>query len=107
MEIRLDPDKDSVENLKLVSKILEAKVIDRGSYRKIGKRGIMEALDSVLREQEERFGKTIIVDNVMEEMKKKRFGVEGVEKALEELLSMGKIIEPRAGFIQRVEDESY
>ena len=98
MEIRLDPDKDSIENLRLVAKILGAKVMDRGGSRK--KKGATKVLESVIRVLEKRVGRTIPVCDIMEEME--GFDEEEVEKAIDSLKRKGQIYEPRKGFVQRI-----
>jgi DNA replicative helicase MCM subunit Mcm2 (Cdc46/Mcm family) len=99
MEIRLDPDKDSVENLRLVAKILDAKVTDRRQY---SKGDAVTALNGVIKVLEANIGKIIPIDDIVVEMENKGFHVQKVEKALEKLKRCGDIFEPRVGFIQRL-----
>ena len=106
MEIKIDPDRDSVENLRLLAKVLDAKIVDRKSDGRKRVKDSVGELEKTLMKLEAMVGKTIPVCDILDEMKKKKVSEEAVESALEHLMTQGKIIEPRIGFIQRVEDES-
>ena len=100
MEIRIDPDNDSIENLKLIVKILDAKIIDKESFGV--DKDIIETLKNTLIELEEKSGMTIPVASIIEEMEDKDIILKTTRKALEQLKCEGYIFEPRRGFVQRV-----
>lgn len=59
-------------------------------------------IKEIISELENKIGKTIPIDDVIEEAKAKDINEEKVEEAIEKLKRVGELFEPRRGFIQKI-----
>jgi len=62
---------------------------------------IVDALRESIKNLERRIGKTIPVNDIIEELGG-RFSITAIERAIEILKRQGDIFEPRTGFIKRI-----
>ncbi|MFC1704775.1 ATP-binding protein, partial [Nanoarchaeota archaeon] len=65
-------------------------------------RGHIITIKDIISELEGKVGKTIPIDDIMEEARSKEIAEEKVEEVLEKLKRSGDIFEPRRGFIQKL-----
>lgn len=65
-------------------------------------RGHIITIKDIISDLENRVGKTIPIDDIMDEARAKEIAEEKVEEALEKLKRSGDIFEPRRGFIQKL-----
>ena len=59
-------------------------------------------IKEIISELESKLGKTIPIDDIIEESKQKGIDEEKVEEVLEKLKRVGEIFEPRRGFISKI-----
>ncbi|MAE43022.1 hypothetical protein CMO93_04575 [Candidatus Woesearchaeota archaeon] len=59
-------------------------------------------IKEIITELESKLGKTIPIDDIIEEAKNKDIAEEKVEEAIEKLKRVGEIFEPRRGFISKI-----
>ena len=59
-------------------------------------------IKEIISELESKLGKTIPIDDIIEESKQKGINEEKVEEVLEKLKRVGEIFEPRRGFISKI-----
>jgi len=65
-------------------------------------RSHISTVKEIINELEDKLGKTIPIDDVIEEAKNKGIAEEKVEEVLEKLKRVGEVFEPRRGFISRI-----
>ncbi|MBU0472327.1 MAG: AAA family ATPase, partial [Nanoarchaeota archaeon] len=65
-------------------------------------RSHISIIKEIINELENKVGKTIPIDDVMEEAKNKGIEEEKAEEVLEKLKRVGEVFEPRRGFLSKI-----
>ena len=109
-------DKATKEDAKRSIELVQYCLIQVGLDRETGKididriatgisasqRSHIAVIKEIINELETKVGKTIPIDDVIEEAKGKGISEEKVEEVMEKLKRVGEIFEPRRSFIQRL-----
>ena len=59
-------------------------------------------IKEIIADLENKIGKTIPIDDIIEEAKNKGITEEKIEEVLEKLKRVGEVFEPRRGFLSRI-----
>ena len=114
-KVRLS-DKVTKEDAKKAIELIEYCLMQVGLDRETGKididrittgvtasqRSHISTIKEIINELENKIGKTIPIDDIMEEARLKEISEDKVEEALEKLKRSGDLFEPRRGFISRI-----
>ena len=65
-------------------------------------RSHISTIKEIINELEKKIGKTIPLDDIIDEAKTKGIGEEDIEETIQKLKRAGDVFEPRRGFISRI-----